>query len=90
MRAGYVFAPEAACGLVEIWRYVKEHSSLDTTERVESVILDKIAFLAATPGAGHRREVGHGAADAVLGSTQSTSPMLIIGQPSLIWLHRNF
>lgn len=25
-------------------------------DRVESVILDKIAFLATTPGAGHRRE----------------------------------
>ncbi len=56
MKAGYVLAPEAARYLIEIWRYVKEHTSVEMADRVESVILDKIAFLATTPGAGHRRE----------------------------------
>jgi plasmid stabilization system protein ParE len=42
--------------LVRIWRYVKERNSLEVADRVETAIRDKIAFLAATPGAGHRRK----------------------------------
>jgi toxin ParE1/3/4 len=56
MTTRYVLAPEAALDLVRIWRYVKEHSSLEVADRVETAIRDKIAFLAATPGAGHRRK----------------------------------
>ncbi len=55
MTTRYVLAPEAALDLVNIWRYVKEHSGLEVADRVESVIRDRIAFLAASPGAGHRR-----------------------------------
>jgi|SRR5271165_218570 len=55
MTARYVLAPEAALDLARIWRYVKEHSSLEVADRVESVIRDRIALLAASPGAGHRR-----------------------------------
>ena len=51
----YVLAPEAALDLVQIWRYIKRESSLSVADRVESVIRDKFAFLAGTPGAGHSR-----------------------------------
>jgi plasmid stabilization system protein ParE len=49
----YVLAPEAALDLVQIWRYLKKESSVAVADRVESVIRDRIAFLANTPGAGH-------------------------------------
>jgi toxin ParE1/3/4 len=52
----YVLAPEAALDLVQIWRYLKEHSSIEIADRVESVIRDKIVFLATNPGAGHWRK----------------------------------
>jgi len=52
----YILAPEAALDLVQIWRHIKRESSLETADRVESVIRDTIAFLAESPGAGHRRE----------------------------------
>jgi len=32
--------------LVQIWRYIKKKSSMDMADRVESVILDRIRFLA--------------------------------------------
>ncbi len=48
-------APRAAQDLVEIWRYIKDHSSVSTADRVESVIRDKIAVLSRRPGAGHWR-----------------------------------
>ncbi len=53
MSARYVLAPEAARDLVQIWRYLKNQSSLEVADRVESVIREKIVFLAKTPGAGH-------------------------------------
>src|SRR5208337_1468167 len=56
MSARYVLAPEAALDLVQIWRYLKKHSSVAVADRVESVIRDKIVFLARTPGAGHWSE----------------------------------
>ena|ERR1700730_4889331 len=55
MSARYVLAPRAAQDLVEIWRYIKDHSSVSTADSVESVIRDKIAFLSRRPGAGHWR-----------------------------------
>ena len=55
MKRRYILAPEAALDLVEIWRYVKRKAGLEVADRVESVIRDKLAFLAATPGAGHWR-----------------------------------
>jgi antitoxin ParD1/3/4/toxin ParE1/3/4 len=54
MSARYVLAPEAALDLVQIWRYIKKRSSVVVADRVESVIRDRIVFLAGTPGAGHR------------------------------------
>lgn len=56
MSVRYVLAPEAAADLVQIWRYIKKNSSILTADHVESVILDKIVFLAANPGAGHWRK----------------------------------
>ena len=55
MKARYLLAPEAASDLVQIWRYIKKKSSMDMADRVESVILDRIRFLAENPGAGHWR-----------------------------------
>ena len=56
MSARYVLAPQAASDLVEIWRYIKEQTSGTTADRVESAILERMALLAETPGAGHRRK----------------------------------
>lgn len=56
MSSRYVLAPEAAYDLVQIWRYLKKHGSRAVADRVESAIRDKIAFLAANPGAGHWRK----------------------------------
>lgn len=56
MKRRYVLAPEAASDLVQIWRYIKKQSSVEIADHVESVILDKIIFLAGSPGAGHLRK----------------------------------
>jgi plasmid stabilization system protein ParE len=53
MSARYVLAPEAARDLVQIWRYLKNQSSVEVADRVESVIRERIVFLVKTPGAGH-------------------------------------
>ena len=56
MKPRYVLAPEAARDLVEIWRYIKKQSSLEMAGQVESVIRDRIVFLAEilAPGIGAR------------------------------------
>jgi antitoxin ParD1/3/4 len=56
MKARYVLAPEAALDLVQIWRYIKKNVSLEMAERVESVIREKIVYLAGRPGGGHWRK----------------------------------
>jgi plasmid stabilization system protein ParE len=56
MTRRYVLAPEAALDLVQIWRYLKEQSSIEIADRVESVIRDKIVFPATNPGGGHWRK----------------------------------
>ena len=55
MTGRYVLAPTAALDLAQIWRYIKKQSSLEMADRVESVIRDKIVFLAGAPDAGHWR-----------------------------------
>lgn len=55
MSGRYLLAPEATNDLVQIWRYIKKQSSVEMANRVESVIRDRIAFLAENPGAGHWR-----------------------------------
>ena len=42
--------------LVRIWRYIKNNTSVEMADRVESVIREKISYLAARPGAGRWRE----------------------------------
>jgi len=56
MSVRYVLAPEAALDLVQIWRYIRKQSSFQIADRVESVIRDKIIFLAGSPGVGHWRK----------------------------------
>jgi toxin ParE1/3/4 len=56
MRTRYVLAPEAALDLVQIWRRLKKQSSVAIADRVETVIRNKIVFLAGSPGAGHWRK----------------------------------
>lgn len=56
MRVRYILAPEAAHDLIQIWRYIKKQSNAETADRVESAIRERIAFLAANPGAGHWRK----------------------------------
>jgi plasmid stabilization system protein ParE len=56
MSVRFVLAPQAALDLVEVWRYIKEQTSLTIADRVESAIREKIEFLVGTPGAGHSRK----------------------------------
>jgi plasmid stabilization system protein ParE len=53
MSRRYVLAPEAALDLVQIGRYIKKNTGLEMADRVESVIRDKIVYLAGRPGGGH-------------------------------------
>jgi antitoxin ParD1/3/4 len=56
MKSRYILSPEAADDLIGIWRYIKEQSSLEIADRVESVIRERIVFLARHPEAGHWRK----------------------------------
>jgi plasmid stabilization system protein ParE len=56
MSVRFVLAPQAALDLVEIWRYIKEQTSLTIADRVESAIREKMGFLVGTSGAGHSRK----------------------------------
>jgi plasmid stabilization system protein ParE len=49
MSRRYVLAPEAAHDLVQIWRYIKKNASNEMADRVESVIREKIVYLAGRP-----------------------------------------
>jgi plasmid stabilization system protein ParE len=49
MSLRYILAPQAAHDLAEIWRYIKEQTSLTIADRVVSAIREKIAFLVGTP-----------------------------------------
>jgi antitoxin ParD1/3/4/toxin ParE1/3/4 len=55
MKRRYILAPQAARDLVQIWRYIKNESSQETADRVESVIRGKFAYLADFPQGGHWR-----------------------------------
>ena len=55
MRRRYVLAAQTACDLAQIWHYVRNESSTDTADRVESVIRSKFAHIAAFQEAGHWR-----------------------------------
>ncbi len=49
MKRRYVLAPEAALDLIRIWRHIKKEASVEMADRVESVVRDKIAFVAGSP-----------------------------------------
>jgi toxin ParE1/3/4 len=55
MGVRYVLAPRAALDLVEIWSYTKKQAGVAIADHVEATIRERVAFLAETPGAGHRR-----------------------------------
>jgi plasmid stabilization system protein ParE len=55
MKRRYILAPQAARDLVQIWRYIKNESSQETADRVESVIRGKFVYLADFPQGGHWR-----------------------------------
>jgi plasmid stabilization system protein ParE len=55
MTSPYVLSPQAASDLVQIWQYINKRSGATMANRVESAILDRFAFLAAHPDAGHWR-----------------------------------
>jgi plasmid stabilization system protein ParE len=55
MKRRYILAPQAARDLVDIWRYLKEESSKETADRVESVIRSKFVYLADFSSGGHWR-----------------------------------
>src|SRR5207247_7015964 len=57
MSVRYVLAPEAVLDLVEVWHYIREQTNTAIADHVESVIRDRIGFLAQAPGAGHMRQV---------------------------------
>jgi len=56
MSVRYVLAPEAAVELVQIWGDIREKADVETADRVEAVIRQKIDFLARNPGVGHSRK----------------------------------
>lgn len=56
MKPRYILAPEAARDLVGIWRYIKEQSSMEKAQRVESAIREKFVLLAKNTGLGHWRK----------------------------------
>jgi antitoxin ParD1/3/4/toxin ParE1/3/4 len=56
MSRRYVLAPEAAHDLVQIWRYIKKNASIEMADRVESVVREKIVYLAGRPRGGHWRK----------------------------------
>ena len=51
----YVLASAAANDLVQIWRHIRKQRSEPVADRVEEMILEKMAALAGDPGIGHRR-----------------------------------
>ena len=51
-----MFAPEAALALVQIWRYIKQQTSVAMADRVEAGIRNRIVFLVQSPGSGHSRK----------------------------------
>jgi toxin ParE1/3/4 len=56
MSVRYILAPRALEHLLNIWHYVAAQSNTVTADRVESNILNRMDFLAGSPGVGHRRE----------------------------------
>lgn len=56
MSSRYILAPQAAQDLADIWLYIQKENTVTIADRIESVIREKIAFLAGSSGAGHSRK----------------------------------
>ena len=52
MKSRYVLSPEAVEDLASIWRYIQTQSSVEMADRVESVIRERVVFLARKPRCG--------------------------------------
>ena len=50
-----VLSPEAEEDLWTIWLYLAQEASIATADRVESVLWEKLRFVAKMPGVGHWR-----------------------------------
>ncbi len=55
--ARYVVAPEAARDLIQIWRYIKEQSSIETANRIDLAISGQDYFAS---GDARRRTLAQG------------------------------
>jgi antitoxin ParD1/3/4/toxin ParE1/3/4 len=55
MSSRYILAPQAAQDLADIWLFIEKQSTRTIANRIESVIREKIIFLAGSSGAGHSR-----------------------------------
>jgi len=53
--SGYLFSPQAAGDVFEIWSYIARES-VDAANRVEAAIFDACDLLAKFPGSGHLRQ----------------------------------
>jgi antitoxin ParD1/3/4/toxin ParE1/3/4 len=51
----FILSPEAEDDIWSLWQNLAIEAGLSVANRVESTILDKIAFLAKRPGIGHWR-----------------------------------
>lgn len=56
MKPRFVLSPQALEDLATIWEYTRAHSTAEIADRVESVIRERISFLARNPRAGHWRK----------------------------------
>ena len=55
MKSRYILSPEAALDLAGIWHYIGRNATVMIADRVERVIREKMALLAAASGVGHWR-----------------------------------
>lgn len=55
MSSRYILAPQAAQDLADIWLYIQKENTVTIADRIESVIREKITFLAGSSSAGHSR-----------------------------------
>jgi toxin ParE1/3/4 len=56
MKPRFLLSPVALEDLASIWHYIGTQSNVEVANRVESVIRDRILFLARNPNAGHKRK----------------------------------
>jgi plasmid stabilization system protein ParE len=52
----YLLSRECRDDLFELWSYLASHADIELAGRVESVLFDRFAPLARSPGIGHSRQ----------------------------------